>query len=104
MVGDALHAAARVVLVLGVVGRLLHLDDVAVAHERELTAGAGAVGGAGGAYDAVDGEGLLHVVAAGGLGEWTTDRTGRGRAAGHDAGADEELPAGRRHPSALPRV
>ena len=37
-----------------VVGRLLDLDDDAVAHERELAAAAGAVGRAGRAHDPVD--------------------------------------------------
>jgi hypothetical protein len=64
-VGQALHAAARVVCRVGIVGGLLDLDDDPVADERQLAAAAGAVGRAGRPDDAVDGQAGRDLVVAG---------------------------------------
>ncbi len=103
VIGDPLHTAPRVVDRIGVVRRLLDLDDVAVAHEGELPAGARAVGGAGGPHHPVDGQGADRVVAA-------RQHAVRGSAEGRSCGDGpsyggrplEELPAREAHESAVP--
>ncbi len=78
-VAQALHAAARRVDRVGVVGRLLDLHDHAVAHEGQLAAAAGAVGRAGGTDHAVDGQARIDVVVASGADRRRDARQAAGR-------------------------